>query len=74
MAEYRKLNMENDQRQAALRNLVSSLLWSFRFFCIVVIIIGSVVNWLMMKIDIFTAGSNHEFSDYWSGCYFVLLL
>jgi large subunit ribosomal protein L17 len=27
MAGYRKLNMENDQRQAALRNLVSGLLW-----------------------------------------------
>jgi large subunit ribosomal protein L17 len=27
MAEYRRLNMQNDQRQAALRNLVSNLLW-----------------------------------------------
>lgn len=30
MAEYRKLNMENDQRLAALRNLVTSLLWHGR--------------------------------------------
>jgi len=30
MAIYRKLNMENDQRQAALRNLVTSLLWHGR--------------------------------------------
>jgi len=30
MAVYRKLNMKNDQRQAALRNLVSSLLWHGR--------------------------------------------
>ena len=30
MAGYRKLNMQNDQRQAALRNLVSGLLWHGR--------------------------------------------
>ena len=27
MAEYRKLNQENDQRRSTLRNLVSGLLW-----------------------------------------------
>jgi large subunit ribosomal protein L17 len=30
MAEYRKLNQQQDQRQATLRNLVSSLLWHGR--------------------------------------------